>query len=42
MEMTAGHSHVQLVLTSGEGHRRILASRALVRTVRGFIQGKEK
>jgi len=40
--MTAGHAHVQLVLTSGEGHRKILVSRSLVRAVRDFIQGRAK
>lgn len=36
--MTANHDHVRLVKTSGEGHRKILASRALLRAVKDFLQ----
>jgi len=36
-EMVAGHHHVRLVSTSGEGHRRILISRTLVRAMRDFL-----
>ena len=35
--MVAGHDHVSLVETSGEGHRKILASRALIKIVRAFL-----
>ncbi len=31
--MIAGHSHVQLVETSGEGHRRILVSKSLLQAI---------
>lgn len=37
--MIDGYDHVQLVLTRGEGHRRILVSRKVVRIVRDFLLG---
>ena len=38
-QMVEGHGHVSLVETVGEGHRRILASRSLVRIVKAFLSG---
>lgn len=35
--MIAGHGHVQLVQTSGEGHRRILASKSLLQAIEEFL-----
>ncbi len=35
--MIAGHSHVQLVETSGEGHRRILVSKSLLQTIANHL-----
>lgn len=36
-EMIEGHDHARLVETSGEGHRRILVSRSLVKIVKSFL-----
>lgn len=36
-QMVEGHAHVRLIETSGEGHRRILASRSLIRTIKSFL-----
>ena len=36
-QMVEGHGHVSLIETRGEGHRRILASRSLVRNVQSFL-----
>lgn len=36
-QMVKEHEHVSLIETSGEGHRRILASRSLMRTIKSFL-----
>lgn len=36
-QMVEGHRHVSLVETSGEGHRKILASRSLIKIVKSFL-----
>jgi pimeloyl-ACP methyl ester carboxylesterase len=36
-QMVEGHAHVSLVVTRGEGHRKILASRSLIKIVRAFL-----
>ena len=36
-EMVAGHDHVTLVETTGEGHRKILVSRSLVKIIKSFL-----
>ena len=36
-QMVEGHDHVSLVETRGEGHRKILASRSLIKIVRSFL-----
>jgi len=36
-QMVEGHRHASLVETRGEGHRRILASRSLIRIVKSFL-----
>lgn len=37
-DMVAGHPGVTLAITTGEGHRRILVSRGLLRRVKRFLQ----
>ena len=36
-QMVEGHVHASIVETKGEGHRKILASRSLVRIIRSFL-----
>ncbi len=35
--MVEGHEHVSLIETSGEGHRKILASRSLIKIIKSFL-----
>ena len=35
--MINGHNHVKLVQTEGEGHRKILASRVLLKAIKEFM-----
>ncbi len=36
-QMVEGHEHVTLIETRGEGHRKILASRSLIKIVKSFL-----
>jgi len=36
-QMVEGHEHVSLIETRGEGHRKILASRSLIRIIKSFL-----
>jgi esterase/lipase len=36
-QMVEGHEHVNLIETGGEGHRKILASRSLIKIVKSFL-----
>jgi len=36
-QMVEGHKHVSLIETGGEGHRKILASRSLIRIIKSFL-----
>ena len=36
-QMVEGHKHVNLIETKGDGHRKILASRSLIKIVKSFL-----